>query len=62
MLESIMAKRDGSGVCEVLKADFLAWARLGSLRGHQEQQWSKSAAKTAVVNCTGPGLSTALHC
>ncbi|KAJ9520159.1 hypothetical protein QJQ45_030082 [Haematococcus lacustris] len=58
MLESIMAKRDGSSVREVLKADFLAWARLGSLRGHQEQQWSKSAAKTAVVNCTVGGRLT----
>ncbi|KAJ9528731.1 hypothetical protein QJQ45_020639 [Haematococcus lacustris] len=54
MLKTVMAKRDGgsSSVGEVLKADFVAWAQLGSLRGHQEQQWSKSTAESAVVNCT----------
>ncbi|GFH18289.1 MYND-type domain-containing protein, partial [Haematococcus lacustris] len=54
MLKTVLAKRDGgsSSVGEVLKADFVSWAQLGSLRGHQEQQWSKTTAKTAVVNCT----------
>ncbi|GFH24865.1 hypothetical protein HaLaN_22733, partial [Haematococcus lacustris] len=54
MLKTVMAKGDGdsSSVGEILKADFVAWAQLGSLRGHQEQQWSMSTAKTAVVNRT----------
>ncbi|KAL6761560.1 hypothetical protein V8C86DRAFT_832000 [Haematococcus lacustris] len=54
MLKTVMAKRDGdsSSVGEILKADFVSWAQLGSLRGHQEQQWSKSTAVSAVVNCT----------
>ncbi|KAJ9528735.1 hypothetical protein QJQ45_020637 [Haematococcus lacustris] len=45
-------KTKSSSVGEALRKDFLAWARLGSLRGQQEQQWSKSTAKTAAVNCT----------
>ncbi|KAJ9528228.1 hypothetical protein QJQ45_014207, partial [Haematococcus lacustris] len=65
LLKNVMAKRDGgsSSVGEVLKADFVAWAQLGSLRGHQEQQWSKSTAKTAVVNCTMlPAFETPVSC
>ncbi|KAJ9510285.1 hypothetical protein QJQ45_015754 [Haematococcus lacustris] len=52
MLGTVLAMCDGGGMGGVLKADFVAWAQLGSLRGHQEQQWSKSTAKSAVVNCT----------
>ncbi|GFH05764.1 hypothetical protein HaLaN_00278, partial [Haematococcus lacustris] len=48
----LMDKTKSSSVGEALRKDFLAWEQLGSLRGHQEQQWSKSTAKSAVVNCT----------
>ncbi|GFH12111.1 MYND-type domain-containing protein, partial [Haematococcus lacustris] len=52
MLGTVLNKQDGGSMGGVLKADFLAWGQLGSLRGHQEQQWSKSTAESAVVNCT----------
>ncbi|KAL6761562.1 hypothetical protein V8C86DRAFT_832179 [Haematococcus lacustris] len=48
----LMDKTKSSSVGEALRKDFLAWAQLGSLRGHQEQQWSMSTAESAVVNCT----------
>ncbi|KAL6758702.1 hypothetical protein V8C86DRAFT_1434121 [Haematococcus lacustris] len=52
MLGTVLNKQDGGSMGGVLKADFVAWGQLGSLRGQLEQQWSKSTAESAVVNCT----------